>query len=202
MPRGRRLDQRTQAHILNAARIIVKERDQVTPVHTVAYPSCLHFIRSQVAPLTGITTCGACGSPFGGATFALNICLYVIYLSICALNNRSHGDRSGHLTGGLIGIKTRGHPVRHHRRARLSPVFLLEKACLPRCLRDSLFFPLGRPADDSHREYPFIYDTAADLSAVADYLISRADVDGARLGVTGISLGGMTAWYAAAADTR
>ncbi|KAK1863521.1 hypothetical protein I4F81_006076 [Pyropia yezoensis] len=56
--------------------------------------------------------------------------------------------------------------------------------------------------DDSHREYPFIYDTAADLSAVADYLISRADVDGARLGVTGISLGGMTAWYAAAADTR
>lgn len=78
----------------------------------------------------------------------------------------------------------------------------MEKACLPRCLRDSLFFPLGRPADDSHREYPFIYDTAADLSAVADYLISRADVDGARLGVTGISLGGMTAWYAAAADTR
>lgn len=50
--------------------------------------------------------------------------------------------------------------------------------------------------------FPPAPDTAADLSAVADYLISRADVDGARLGVTGISLGGMTAWYAAAADTR
>lgn len=37
---------------------------------------------------------------------------------------------------------------------------------------------------------------------MADYLTSREDVDSSRLGITGISLGGMHAWFAAAADTR
>lgn len=50
--------------------------------------------------------------------------------------------------------------------------------------------------------YPFIYDTAADLFSVADYVTSRPDVNGAKLGITGISLGGMHAWFAAAADPR
>jgi dienelactone hydrolase len=35
-----------------------------------------------------------------------------------------------------------------------------------------------------------------------DYLQTRGDVDGARIGVTGFSLGGAMAWYAAAADER
>jgi dienelactone hydrolase len=35
-----------------------------------------------------------------------------------------------------------------------------------------------------------------------DYLQTRADVDGAKIGVTGFSLGGAIAWYAAAADPR
>lgn len=47
---------------------------------TVAYPLCLHFIRSQGASLTGITTCGACGSPFGGL---LSHCISVSILSFC-----------------------------------------------------------------------------------------------------------------------
>lgn len=50
--------------------------------------------------------------------------------------------------------------------------------------------------------YPFIYDTAADLTAVADYLFTRPDVNTLQLGITGISLGGMHAWFAAAIDTR
>lgn len=35
-----------------------------------------------------------------------------------------------------------------------------------------------------------------------DYLQTRADVDRAKIGVTGFSLGGAIAWYSAAADTR
>lgn len=50
--------------------------------------------------------------------------------------------------------------------------------------------------------YPFIYDTAADLASVADYLLSRPDVSAEFLGIVGISLGGMHAWFAAAADER
>nr|KYP65176.1 Putative esterase yitV [Cajanus cajan] len=49
---------------------------------------------------------------------------------------------------------------------------------------------------------PFIYDTVWDLIKLADYLARRKDIDSARIGITGISLGGMDAWFAAVADTR
>ncbi|XP_074575403.1 uncharacterized protein LOC141831886 [Curcuma longa] len=49
---------------------------------------------------------------------------------------------------------------------------------------------------------PFIFDTVWDLIKLADYLIQREDVDPVRIGITGESLGGMHAWFAAAADTR
>ncbi|GAU14202.1 hypothetical protein TSUD_307620 [Trifolium subterraneum] len=49
---------------------------------------------------------------------------------------------------------------------------------------------------------PFIYDTVWDLVKLADYLTQREDIDPTRIGITGISLGGMHAWFAAAADTR
>jgi dienelactone hydrolase len=35
-----------------------------------------------------------------------------------------------------------------------------------------------------------------------DYLLTRPDVDGTKIGITGFSLGGAVAWYAAAADPR
>jgi dienelactone hydrolase len=35
-----------------------------------------------------------------------------------------------------------------------------------------------------------------------DYLLTRPDVDRARIGITGFSLGGAMSWYAAAADPR
>lgn len=49
---------------------------------------------------------------------------------------------------------------------------------------------------------PFIFDTAWDLVKLADYLTQREDIDPTRIGITGESLGGMHAWYGAAADTR
>mmetsp|Transcript_1770 Transcript_1770/g.6976 ORF Transcript_1770/g.6976 Transcript_1770/m.6976 type:complete len:365 (-) Transcript_1770:82-1176(-) len=51
-------------------------------------------------------------------------------------------------------------------------------------------------------EHPFMYDSAWDLSRVVDMLLTRADVDPARIGATGVSLGGMIVWLAAAADER
>ncbi|KAF5456507.1 hypothetical protein F2P56_025979 [Juglans regia] len=49
---------------------------------------------------------------------------------------------------------------------------------------------------------PFIFDTVWDLIKLADYLTQREDIDPARIGITGESLGGMHAWYGAVADTR
>ncbi|CAA7397363.1 unnamed protein product [Spirodela intermedia] len=49
---------------------------------------------------------------------------------------------------------------------------------------------------------PFLFDTVWDLIKLGDYLSQREDVDPARIGITGESLGGMHAWLAAAADTR
>ncbi|XP_062165247.1 uncharacterized protein LOC133871829 [Alnus glutinosa] len=49
---------------------------------------------------------------------------------------------------------------------------------------------------------PFIFDTVWDLKRLADYLTQREDIDPARIGITGESLGGMHAWFGAAADTR
>ncbi|XP_058114186.1 uncharacterized protein LOC131257129 [Magnolia sinica] len=49
---------------------------------------------------------------------------------------------------------------------------------------------------------PFIFDTVWDLIKLADYLTQREDIDSSRIGITGESLGGMHAWFAAAIDTR
>ncbi|KAM0938571.1 putative peptidase S9, prolyl oligopeptidase, catalytic domain, alpha/Beta hydrolase [Dioscorea sansibarensis] len=49
---------------------------------------------------------------------------------------------------------------------------------------------------------PFIFDTVWDLIKLGDYLTQREDIDPAKIGITGESLGGMHAWFAAAVDTR
>ncbi|XP_057477422.1 uncharacterized protein LOC130765096 [Actinidia eriantha] len=49
---------------------------------------------------------------------------------------------------------------------------------------------------------PFLFDTAWDLIKLADHLTQREDIDPLRIGITGESLGGMHAWFAASADTR
>lgn len=57
------------------------------------------------------------------------------------------------------------------------------------------------PAGEPH-EYPFYYDTCWDLWRTVDYLQSRPDVDPARLGMIGFSMGGIQTWLAAAVDDR
>jgi len=51
-------------------------------------------------------------------------------------------------------------------------------------------------------EHPYIYDSVWDLSRVLDLLVQREDVDRERIGVTGVSLGGMQTWLGAVADSR
>jgi predicted esterase len=55
---------------------------------------------------------------------------------------------------------------------------------------------------DEHAEHPFMYDSSWDVMRVLDWLVSRDDVDTARIGLTGISLGGMHTWLTAACDER
>ena len=50
--------------------------------------------------------------------------------------------------------------------------------------------------------HPFFYDTAWDVMRLIDYLATRKDVDAARIGLTGISKGGIETYLAAAADPR
>jgi dienelactone hydrolase len=56
-------------------------------------------------------------------------------------------------------------------------------------------------AEEPH-EHPFYYDTVRDVMRLIDYLITRDDVDPARIGVIGFSKGGTEAYLAAAADPR
>jgi dienelactone hydrolase len=52
------------------------------------------------------------------------------------------------------------------------------------------------------KEYPFLYDTVWDIMRLLDYLETRQDVDARRIGLMGISKGGMETYLAAAADSR
>jgi dienelactone hydrolase len=51
-------------------------------------------------------------------------------------------------------------------------------------------------------EMPFLFDTVWDLTKIVDYLTGRPDVDPERIGMMGISLGGMHTWFTAVADPR
>ncbi|MBL8795452.1 MAG: alpha/beta fold hydrolase [Planctomycetia bacterium] len=55
---------------------------------------------------------------------------------------------------------------------------------------------------DEPMEHPFYYDTAWDLWRTVDYLQTRPDVDGDKLGMIGFSMGGIQTWLAAAVDER
>ncbi len=51
-------------------------------------------------------------------------------------------------------------------------------------------------------EHPFYYDTCWDLWRTLDYLTGRDDVDPDRIGMIGISMGGIETWLAASVDER
>lgn len=59
-----------------------------------------------------------------------------------------------------------------------------------------------RSQPGASREYPFWYDSAWDVVRAVDYLTARPDVDASRIGVVGISMGGIQAYLAAAIDSR
>ena len=50
--------------------------------------------------------------------------------------------------------------------------------------------------------HPYLYDTVWDVLRLVDYLVTRADVDPSRIGLSGQSKGGTEAYLAAAADER
>eukprot|EP00798_Chlamydomonas_sp_ICE-L_P029250 gene29250-12496_t len=52
------------------------------------------------------------------------------------------------------------------------------------------------------QERPFLLDNVWDLTHLLDVITARDDVDVSRIGMTGISLGGMHTWLAAALDDR
>jgi len=54
----------------------------------------------------------------------------------------------------------------------------------------------------SGKGHPFLLDTAYDVTRLIDYLQSRPDVDPTRIGMTGVSEGGIITWMVAAADDR
>jgi dienelactone hydrolase len=56
--------------------------------------------------------------------------------------------------------------------------------------------------DAAHQQHPFYFDTVYDLWKLVDYLTSRPDVDSTRIGMMGISMGGIETWMAASVDTR
>jgi dienelactone hydrolase len=51
-------------------------------------------------------------------------------------------------------------------------------------------------------EHPFFYDTVRDVMRLVDYLQTRGDVDARRIGLTGISKGGIETYLTAAVDKR
>ena len=57
--------------------------------------------------------------------------------------------------------------------------------------------PAGKP-----HEHPFYYDTVWDLWRLIDVLQARDDIDPKRIGMLGISMGGIETWLAASVDDR
>jgi dienelactone hydrolase len=57
--------------------------------------------------------------------------------------------------------------------------------------------PAGKP-----HEHPFYYDTVWDLWRLIDVLQARDDIDPKRIGMMGISMGGIETWLAASVDDR
>lgn len=54
----------------------------------------------------------------------------------------------------------------------------------------------------SGQGHPWLYETVTDTLRALDYLQTRPEIDGERIGMMGISMGGMNTWLTAAADPR
>ncbi len=56
--------------------------------------------------------------------------------------------------------------------------------------------------DTARQTHPFFFDTVYDVWKLVDYLVTRTDVDAGRIGLMGISKGGIETWMEAAIDKR
>lgn len=56
--------------------------------------------------------------------------------------------------------------------------------------------------DSTQQKHPLFYDTVYDIWKLVDYLVARPDVEPLRIGMMGISKGGIETWLAASVDTR
>lgn len=56
--------------------------------------------------------------------------------------------------------------------------------------------------DSAHQQHPFYLDTVFDLWRLTDYLSTRLDVKPDRIGMMGVSMGGIETWMAASVDIR
>src|SRR5205823_14861854 len=52
------------------------------------------------------------------------------------------------------------------------------------------------------RTHPYLYDSVWDVMRLIDYLTTRSDVDAGRIGLLGLSKGGIETYLAAAVDPR
>jgi dienelactone hydrolase len=59
-----------------------------------------------------------------------------------------------------------------------------------------------RAKADGTQEHPWFLDTCWDIWRTLDYLETRPDVDAARIGMIGFSMGGIETWLAGAVDAR
>jgi len=64
------------------------------------------------------------------------------------------------------------------------------------------YFAAIAKAWKSGKEHPLYYDTVWDVRRLVDYLVARDDVDPKRIGLVGISKGGIETYLAAATDQR
>jgi dienelactone hydrolase len=60
----------------------------------------------------------------------------------------------------------------------------------------------SQPTQSTLREHPFYFDTVWDVMRLIDYLQTRDDVDAARIGLYGVSKGGIETYLSAAVDPR
>ena len=94
---------------------------------------------------------------------------------------------------GIIGVAIDG---RHHgSRAKgtiTSPISAYHDAILR----------AWKASPDGPKTFPFYFDTCWDIWRTIDYLQTRDEIDPARIGLFGISKGGIETWLAGAADER
>jgi dienelactone hydrolase len=77
---------------------------------------------------------------------------------------------------------------------------ILDAYCDTPRLRTTVFGPAARPPEEPF--FPLYYDTVWDVMRLVDFLRMREDVDPARIGLYGVSKGGIETYLAAAADPR